>query len=98
MITEEMIKELKDKLSLAESAASAAKQELNKALDGMARQNCPHAVGDVIDCQGWSHKGKKMVVDHIGRSRWLDGKWKVTGRVFKKDGSLGQLICEFEGK
>ena len=98
MITEEMIKELKDNLSVAERAASAANQELNKALDEMARQNCPHAVGDVIDCQGWSHKGKKMVVDYIGKPKWSREKWRVTGRVFKKDGSIGQLICEFEGK
>jgi hypothetical protein len=101
MITEEMISELEKELNAAKKAASEAQQRLNNALNEMAQQYCPHKVGDVIDCGGWSHKGKKMIVDYIGKpkywSRFSREKWRVTGRVFKKDGTIGQLICEFEG-
>lgn len=101
MITEEMISELEKELDAAEEVVSKAQQRLNDALDEMARQDCPHEVGDTIDCGGYSHHGKKMIVDGIGRASYRSvykkEKWRVFGRVLKKDGSIGQMFYDFEG-
>jgi hypothetical protein len=102
MITEEMIEQLDKKLKDATEAAEAATRELNDALDAYAIQMCPHKVGDIIDCQGWSHKGKKMIVDSITRTkyrgRWTKEKWRVMGRILKKDGTIGSIQYGYEGE
>lgn len=101
MITEEMISKLEKELGQAKEVLSKAQQALNDALDEMARQYCPHKVGDTIDCGGYSYRGKKMIVDRIARtshrSSYWPEKWRVFGRVLKKDGSIGQIFYDFEG-
>ena len=100
VITEEMIKELRAKRDEAERHLDEAKSRLLQARHEMARQLCPHKVGDIVDCGGWSHKGKKMLVDFIGAPKcdWDCGeKWRVSGFVLKKDGTVGGIHYEFEG-
>ena len=98
LITIEQIKALKEKLKQAEEVRNQASSELITAQDKMAAQICPHRVGDIIDCGGYSHKGKKMLVDGIIRARYSSDDWRVIGRVIKKDSTVGTLFYEFEGR
>jgi hypothetical protein len=97
MITEEMIEELKKAFNEKSKELNAARIALFNAKDLFAQQNCQHKVGDVIDCGGYSHQGKKMVVDRIERPDWSGYDWRVCGRPLKKDGSIGSAFYAFNG-
>jgi hypothetical protein len=67
------------------------------------KENCPYKVGDTIPIEGYSIKGKSMMV---GRIRVIRGwsyqddpvpyKFKYSGYVLKKDGHIGKLYTDFE--
>jgi len=52
----------------------------------------PVKIGYELKCNGYSHKGKSIVIDHIRLVEyWLDDyKFKASGYIKKKDGTLGK--------
>ena len=57
----------------------------------------PVKVGDVIETNGYSHKGKKMRVAkrsiYDSFSKW---SWKANGPILKKDGTEGLIEGEWQ--
>ena len=92
MITEQYISELEIELKYIEMKLHNAKCEF-------AAQECPHKIGDKVVINGYSNKGKEMIVDKIlpTKCSW-QGKWRCVGYVLKKDGSKGSLIGEVADK
>jgi hypothetical protein len=98
MMTKEKIAELEKLKELKSAEYAAAKKALSDAQDELAIQLCPHKVGDIVECDGYSHKGKKMVVREIKKPRWsYRSSWAVSGFVLKSDGSEGKVNYEFDG-
>lgn len=80
----------------AAEKAKAALDSLAKIRKAFAEQECPHKVGDTVDICGYSFKGKQMQVVAVCPNEWdYYGKWKVIGRVIKKDGTLGEQNAEY---
>lgn len=54
------------------------------------------SVGDTVVVTGFSHRGKKMNVEHVALVEdWFGSlRIKATGRVIKKDGSVGSMRAE----
>lgn len=89
MITREQIKELENQEIKAKKARQDAVREF-------ALQECPLKVGQIVDCVGWTHKGKKMKIDSIVPPQCtFDGDWRVRGHVIKKSGEVGSLTAGF---
>jgi len=69
-----------------------------------AEETCPFKVGDTVEIKGYSHNGKKGVVNAIipCMHTWnRDDKenciiWKVYGTVLRSDGSLGRHGFDFD--
>lgn len=73
-----------------------AKKEFDDAANKYAIDNCGNKWGDVVEVTGYSHKGKKMVIDNVFIT--IDF-WKkeyyavVSGSVLKADGSAGKNVA-----
>ena len=81
---------LHDKMN--EAIEEYKKAELEYALD-----ICPFSVGEETTILGYSHNGKKGIIDKIKGlhgSGW-QGRWEVSGVVLKKDGSKGCKFFDF---
>lgn len=71
-----------------------------ESLEGMRRvllgewasEMCPHSVGEIVPVYGYSHNGKKCLVEKIGWRKGFSGRyeWTVFGRVVLKDGNPGK--------
>lgn len=86
----------KEQVNQARQDAIDSREKFDKIQREFAIQECPFSVGDVIDCLGYSHKGKKMVVTGIGSARHsFAGDWRVIGDVLRKDGTPGKLYTDF---
>ena len=57
---------------------------------------CPIQIGDVVECNGFSHTGKKMVVEHVSYKpmSWSKSLWVCSGTILKKDGSPSKHVGE----
>lgn len=80
----------------ADEAFDILKKERQKTLDRLDVEIAhagPIKLGDIVDITGFSHRGKKMIVDHL----WIVDDWdvgvKAKGRVLKKDGTPGLLTA-----
>ena len=66
----------------------------------ICQQHHPLKIGDEVVVNDWSHKGKEIVVDRV----WLHDDFfnkydfRASGKVKKKDGSLGKQIGEWHNK
>lgn len=90
----EKMDEIKDIDARIDSLQGMRKVLLNE----WASENCPYAVGDIVDIRGYSHTGKKCRVDKIGckkdfRDRY---QWTVRGTVILKDGTAGKNIVDWD--
>ena len=69
-----------------------AKRLFDEAANQYAIDNCGSKWGDTVIVTGYSHRGKKMVIDSVSMTISL---WRkeytavVKGRVLKADGTLG---------
>lgn len=90
MITLEQVKE-------KEQAAATANSELRDIRMSYAHQECPLKIGEVVECLGWNHNGKKMRINYIGNAKYSSGGyWMVSGVVLKKDGSDSKFNGDFD--
>jgi len=68
----------------------------HKMLMDWAKEECPFSIGDTVECAGFSHRGKPMIVKGITYRHIFDVfKWKVRGVVLKKDGTEGKQRADF---
>ena len=84
----------KDMIERAKQDAAAKKREAEALEIDFAIQQCPLKVGQVIPCRGYTRYGKDMLVERILPGDYWEGDWRVKGRVYKADGSLGVAIGE----
>lgn len=78
---------------------SAANEVVEKALDAQrqlldeyAAATCPYKVGQEVDVQGYSHRGKRCRIlkvwgDDCGWAGMVKPVWRVRAVVLKKDGT-----------
>lgn len=72
----------------------------NKVAVGIRRklaELCPVVIGEIVEANGYSHKGKKMRVDSVSYKpeSWpKETLWKCTGYVIKADGTEGKHRAE----
>ena len=54
-------------------------------------------IGDIVEVNGFAHKGKTMKIITMVIIKHWNNKWKVIcrGHVYKKDGSLGVQVGEY---
>ena len=77
-------------------------EELSSILKEWAENECPVSIGDIVEVNdGYSYKGKKMVVTEPPfpkLSRWKGEGWFwcATGKILKKDGSEGLLFGKWK--
>ena len=74
--------------------------KIKEIMFGYAELKSPFHPGDIIDICGYSYKGLKGQVQYVEKcTAFCDNtklSWKVSGRVLKKDGSLGDRMFSFE--
>jgi hypothetical protein len=77
------------------------KHELRR--EDYIKEHCPYKLGDAIKVEGYSFRGKKMVLGKIALVKgWSYGDdpapWKFvySGYILKKDGTPGKLYTNFE--
>lgn len=84
---------------LAEKNAAEANRIMSEARRKFALQECPIRVGDIVECAGYSHKGKKMQVDSVLPPKYsFDGDWRVCGTILNKDEKPGKTKTSFSHK
>lgn len=93
----ENVKQKRAAHDLAAEQLRVCREELVIAKDALAISLCHHRVGDVIDCGGYAHQGKKMFVDKITAAKYSSGDWLVIGRIMKKNGEPSNIYYEFSG-
>lgn len=65
-------------------------------IDEFAGRECSIKVGTTVTVNGYSHRGKKMMVRKICVERDFRGyRFKATGSVIKKDGEPGHQAGEW---
>jgi hypothetical protein len=67
------------------------------------KENCPHSLGDSIVVEGYSFKGKKMILGKISVIKgWSYNddpapyKYQYGGYLLKMDGTPGKIYTRFE--
>ena len=93
------MEKLLEQLHAIEQKAEDAKREVEEHKQAMVRV-CPVQVGDEVACNGYSYRGKIMVVDKVVFNRYFGNKYRfeAIGRVKKKDGSLGERTGEWRSE
>ncbi len=72
--------------------------ELHALLDQWCVAACPHKVGDKVTFPGFTHRGKKCVVDRIkGNTDHGYPMWRAYGKLLKADGSVGLIEVDWCG-
>jgi len=72
------------------------RQKKNEAtLKKWAENLHPLKIGDIVDVTGWSHKGKKMIVDRRWVVECFGWEWRASGRVIKKNGEPGAYVGDW---
>ena len=86
-------------LRALEQKVEDAKHELHEHMQSMDCF-CPVDVGDEVACNGYSYRGKIMVVDKVVFNRYFGNKYRfeAIGRIKKKDGSLGERTGEWRSE
>ncbi len=83
--------EADEAFNLSQEARANTIDRLNKEM----ALNGPVKIGDIVKVTGFSHRGKKMIVDSL----WIVNDWdvgiKAKGRVLKKDGTPGLLMAHY---
>ena len=87
---------LRNKLEELHAERVAISQKMNDAKHAYLDAICPFKIGDIVDCCGWTHEGKRMsIIDRHIRDRIYDWEWKVVGVILRKDGTLSKHTGEF---
>lgn len=94
-----------DMLAEQRAVMLAARDRINEIEEHMAATLCPVKIGDVVESNGSSYAGIKMLVDSVRVSynaSWTKRKpitFAVCGPMYKKDGTLGarRLECFVDG-
>lgn len=61
-----------------------------------AESACPYKVGDVVECKGYSYRGKKCQIASIGyRIGRLSLRWQVKAVVLKADGTPSSRVVDW---
>ena len=81
-----------------EAQVKAAHVEIEGLIDS-TNKYCPVKIGDIVDVTGYSHNGKKMIINGITFCHKSDGGyygiwmedvgWMISGKVIRKDGTPG---------
>lgn len=96
-------KEKNEKQSLLIELAECDKriEEINKSREQifvrLLELVCPFQIGDITECVGYTHRGKRMRVDSriVQRSDHGNYYWLVSGRVIKRNGAGSNYTAEF---
>ncbi len=84
----------REDLQAAKDEAVRAQKRHRQLKEEFAEQECPLAEGQEIEIVGFSHRGKRMIVDSIHPPRmYFYGDWEVSGRVINKNGKPGSVIA-----
>ncbi len=81
-------REYQVKYDEAEKVVAKAQKISSAIAENYAREHCPHKIRDVATVHGYSHEGKKCLIEGIGGAENFCGKlvWRVHGTVLKKNG------------
>lgn len=83
-----------------ETEIKELKQKLKDTKEEWCKNEHPLKIGDEVEVTGYSYKGKKMRIDHLGVIKQLLWSEKhvfvATGVILKKDGSKGQQRGEWD--
>ena len=61
-----------------------------------AEESCPFKIGDIVTCYGYSYTGKKMIVERIYFSDWIQSHgWAVEGLILLDNGKPGSRRTNF---
>ncbi|HEX8552523.1 MAG TPA: hypothetical protein VF681_13325 [Abditibacteriaceae bacterium] len=88
------IKEARELLAQQDAIIEDAENEKKRLKLAIIEKFCTVKFGDIVECNGHSHTGKRMKIDTVAvRFGWQHrgGSFVGTGRILKKDGSPGQL-------
>lgn len=89
----------REQIESVEESVDIGKAKLRELKKEFAEQQCPLEVGQIVECCGYSHKGKKMKISNIFPPKfWFEGDWRVVGIVIKKDGTEGAQTADFSQK
>ncbi len=82
-------KELEDAIADIQSKIAGLEDEKKAMLDEWAELSCPHKIGFIVPCGGYSHRGKPVIIGRIGWTLNYGSKprWIVSGKLMKKDGT-----------
>ena len=94
-------KAYKDGIEAIDRAIEIRHEKRVEVLSEWVDKHHPLKIGDIVEVTGWSHKGKKMMVDQRKVVLWTlsfknNWEWTATGRVIKKNGEPGVHIGEWE--
>lgn len=78
-----------DALDAADEAVQAATEQQKRIYAQWAEANSPVRPSDVVEWNGYSHSGERVLVRHATPCRFWGGErgMKILGMVLKKDGS-----------
>ncbi len=95
---ERMNEIMKERLEADEASSNFedSQRSLINSLDKEMAIVGPIKIGDIVDVTGYSHHGKKMIIDYLWISNGWDGVGiRARGRVLKKDGTPGLMIAKY---
>ncbi|MCP4700471.1 MAG: hypothetical protein GY862_27005 [Gammaproteobacteria bacterium] len=69
-----------------------AEQEIRGDVMAKLAELCPVKIGDVVEVNGWTFRGKKMLVDDVCyyTRTHRSTTWKCSGPILKADGTPGK--------
>ncbi len=85
------------KLDGMKAYIASASKKLAEHKEYLCKQYSPVQVGDEVIVNGFSHKGKKMLVTYVYlKCHWSSReKFTAEGKVLKKDGTAGSQTAEW---
>lgn len=87
-----------DEIKKIDSEITALRKKRDDLIKQYITENCPVKVGKIVAVNGYSHEGKKMIVDNVTlKKAFIDDEYYffATGRVLKKDNTPGTYRGEW---
>lgn len=82
-----------------ENQKAEIQKQINEAKREIVKQFSPVQEEDEVTCNGYSYKGRRMVVRHVFLQNLYSGyRFRAKGELLKADGSIGARIGEWFGE
>lgn len=82
-----------------ENQKADIQKQINEAKQDVVKRFSPVQEGDEAICNGYSFKGKRMIVRHVFLQNLFSGyRFRAKGELLKADGSIGARIGEWFGE